>query len=78
MWRAWCRQLSAEGWKGTRQRLAKFTAPLTNSFIGYHYATFKQQLFDSPKAQAEAEVQPHGVADDLYGKPVMLIYRGGG
>src|SRR5262245_33244193 len=53
--------------------LAKLATPLANSFIGYDYASFKQQLFDIAKAEAEAKVQPHRVADDLDRKPVYLM-----
>src|SRR5262245_30398799 len=58
--------------------LTKLAAPLANGLIGHDHSTLKQELFDITKAQAEAEVQPHGVADDLGRKAVILIFRGGG
>jgi hypothetical protein len=57
--------------------LAKFAAPFADGLIGYNYATFQQQLFDIPEAQAEAKVQPYGVADDLDGKSVILLFGSG-
>jgi len=32
-------------------------------FIGHDHAAFKQQLFDIAKAQTEAKVEPHRLAD---------------
>ena len=51
----------------------KFATPLPSGFIRYGYTTFQQQLFDIPKAQAAAEVQPYRMADDLHRKAVMLM-----
>jgi hypothetical protein len=58
--------------------LAKLAAPLVNGLIGHDHSTLKQELSDITKAQAESEVQPHGVADNLGRKAVILICRGGG
>lgn len=44
--------------------------------MGHDYATFKQQLFDIPKAPAEAEAESHDVANDLNGKAVILYMLG--
>ena len=57
--------------------LAKFAAPFADSLIGHHHAAFQQQLFDIAETQAESEVQPHGVADDLCREAVVLIVVGG-
>jgi predicted GNAT family acetyltransferase len=46
--------------------------------MGNDDSAFKQELFDITKTQTESEVQPHGVADDLHRKAVILIFRGGG
>src|SRR2546428_6116735 len=59
-------------------RLAKFAAPFADSLIGHHHAAFQPQLFDIAKAQAEAKVQPHGVANDLGREAVILIPVGWG
>ena len=56
--------------------LAKLAAPLADGFVGHDDPTFKQQLFHIAKAQAEPKVQPHGVADDLDRKAVILIAVG--
>ena len=53
--------------------LAKFAAPLANGLIGHDHTTFEQQFFDIAEAQAEAEVQPHGVADNFSRKAMVLI-----
>ena len=45
---------------------------LPDSFVRHDHSAFKQQLFDIPKAQAEPEVEPDGVADDLDRKAVIL------
>jgi hypothetical protein len=56
--------------------LAKLPTPFPNRLIRYDYPTFAQQLFDITKAQAEAKIQPHCVADDLYGKAMVLVACG--
>jgi len=53
------------------------SAPFANSLIDHYHAPFHQPLFDIAEAQAEAEVQPHGVADDLDRKAVVLVVVGG-
>ena len=53
--------------------LAKFATPFPNRFIRDDDATGKQQLFDIPVAEAEAEVQPDAMADDLGRETVVLI-----
>jgi len=55
--------------------LAKFTTPFPNRFISYGHTTFEQELFDISEAEAEAKVQPHGVADDLGRKTVVFTAR---
>ena len=53
--------------------LAKFPAPLPDGFIRDDDPPGEQEFFHIPVAQAEAEVQPDRVADDLDGKAVVLI-----
>jgi hypothetical protein len=45
--------------------LADLAAPRAYGFIGQADATFGHHLFDIPIAEAEAEVEPHTVANDL-------------
>src|SRR5262245_23200748 len=56
--------------------LAKLTAPLANRVVGDDDSAFQEYLVDVAKAQAEPEVQPHGVADDLDRKAMILIFCG--
>jgi hypothetical protein len=58
--------------------LAKLPTPLTDRFIRHDDATGKQQLFDIPVAEAEAEVQPDAMADDLGREMVALLVEGSG
>jgi hypothetical protein len=53
-----------------------FATPLTNRFSGHRHSTFWQELYYIPEAEAEAKVQPHGMADDLGGK--TMIFRASG
>ncbi len=57
--------------------LAKLAAPLADRLIGHDDSAFKQELFDIAKTQAEPEVQPYGMADDLCREAVVLIVVGG-
>jgi hypothetical protein len=60
-------------------RLPKLPAPLADGFVGYQHATDKEELFDVPIAEAETVVQPHTMANDLSGKPMVFgALRGGG
>src|SRR5262245_16325790 len=61
-----------------RIRLTKLATPPTKRCIGHGHATFQQEFFSIPEAKAEAKVHPHGVADDLGGKTVVLIARAWG
>jgi len=53
--------------------LAELAAPLPNSLIGYNHATDKQEFLHIAVAEAETEIEPHRVADDLGRKAVVLI-----
>src|SRR5215813_12142253 len=69
--------LSARGFEVTRVRVGfhmlRPATPFTDGFIRHDHAAFHQQLFPIAEAQAEPKVQPHGVADDVAGNPVILI-----
>jgi hypothetical protein len=56
--------------------LAKLATPLADGFVGHPDATFTEELFHIPEAQTEPKVQPHGVANNLYRKAVILIFDG--
>jgi hypothetical protein len=53
--------------------LAEFATPFPNRFVRDDDATGEQQLFDVPVAEAEAEVQPDAMVDDLHREAVVLI-----
>ncbi len=55
--------------------LAELQAPFSDRLIGNDNATHSHNLFDIAKAQSEAEVEPHCVADDLSGETVAAIER---
>ena len=54
-------------------QLAKLAAPLPNRFIGHAHAAFEQYFLHIAEAEAEAEVQPHRMANDFAREPVILI-----
>ena len=56
--------------------LAKLAAPLPDRFIGHEDPAGEQQLFHIPVAQAEAEVEPDAMADDLGRKPMVCVRVG--
>jgi hypothetical protein len=56
--------------------VTELAAPLPDGFIGHENPTGEQEFFDIPVAEAEAEIQPHRVADDVRWKPVVLVGRG--
>src|ERR1700752_956763 len=51
--------------------LPKLAAPRADRLVGHDNSAFKQPLFDIAKTQAEPEVPPHSVADDLHRKEVV-------
>jgi hypothetical protein len=57
--------------------LSKFLAPLSDGFVGDDHPPGQEQLFHIPIAQAEPEVQPHSMADNLGWEAVMLVSIGG-
>jgi hypothetical protein len=56
--------------------LAELAAPLPDSFVGHSDPTSKQQLFDVPIAEAEAEIQPDAVANDLSREAMVCVWVG--
>jgi len=58
--------------------LTTLAAPLAEGLRRHDHSAFQQQLFHITEAQAEPKIQPHGVADDLCRKPMVLIARGWG
>ena len=53
--------------------LPELPAPFADGFIGHDDPTGEQQLFDVAIAEAEAEIEPHRMADDLGREPVVLV-----
>jgi hypothetical protein len=45
--------------------LTKLAAPLPHRFVGHDDAVGEQELFHVAVAEAEGEIQPDAVADDL-------------
>jgi hypothetical protein len=56
-----------------RVLLTKFATPLADRLIRYDYTTFQQQLFYITEAEAEAKIQPDGVANDFGRKTVVFV-----
>jgi hypothetical protein len=57
------------------ERLAELERPLSHRFVADEDAAGGEHLLDHPQAEREAEVEPHGVADDL-GREAMAGVRG--
>src|ERR1700752_3359704 len=53
--------------------LAELARQLSDSFMADDDATGGQQLLHHAQTEWEAEIQPHGVADDLGGEPIPGI-----
>src|SRR3954452_24868950 len=53
--------------------LAKLARPLAHGFMAHVEAAGGQHLFHHAQAQRKAEVEPHGVADDLARKAVAGV-----
>lgn len=51
----------------------KLQTPLSDTFIRDENAAFSQELFDFTKAETEAMIEPHGVADDFRRETVALV-----
>ena len=57
-------------------RLSERAAPLPDRLGGDEDAAGEQQIFDVPVAEAEAEVEPDAVANDLGRKPLVCVWVG--
>jgi hypothetical protein len=53
--------------------LPELPASIPHGFVGQRDPALRHQLFDVPVAQAEAEVQPHTMANDLGWEPMALV-----
>jgi hypothetical protein len=58
--------------------LAECPAPLADGFVGHHNPTRKEQCFDVTIAQAETEVEPDAMADDLRREAMIFVGIGWG
>jgi hypothetical protein len=56
--------------------LTKLPASSADGFIGHDHSTDEQDFFYITVAEKKADLQPDGVADNLTGKPVMLVKIG--
>ncbi len=52
---------------------AELSTPLPDALVGDNDPPFCQEIFDISEAQAEAVVQPNGMADDLRREPVSAV-----
>jgi hypothetical protein len=68
--------LGASTTKLARILLTELAIPLADRFIGHNDATGEQELFHIAVAEAEAERQPHRMADDLSWESVVLVAVG--
>ena len=57
----------------TRILGTELPTPLSDGFLGNQDPPLCQEIFDITEAQAEAVVEPDGVADDLRGKSVSVV-----
>src|SRR6516162_2945437 len=58
--------------------LAEFARPLPHGFMADNDAAGGQQLLHHAKAEREAEVQPHGMTDDVDREPVPGVASASG
>lgn len=57
-------------------RLPKLAAPLPNRFISHRDVACKQEVFDIATAEAEPEIQPDRMADNLRREATILVRVG--
>src|ERR1700731_752638 len=55
------------------EALAELARPLPHGFVADHDAARGQQLLHHAQPERKAEIQPHGMADDLGWKPMALV-----
>src|SRR4051812_552983 len=60
------------------EALAELARPLAHGLMGHVDAAGGQHLFDHAQAERKAEVEPHGVADDLGWEAVASVGGLGG
>src|SRR5438094_2010521 len=60
------------------EALAELARPLPHGFVADDDAARGQQLLHHAQPERKAEIQPHGVADDLGRKPMALVAGGSG
>ena len=60
--------------QGVSISLAELEAPFPDRLIAESDSTHRQHLYNIAEAQGEAEVQPHGMTDDL-GREAMTMVR---
>ena len=61
----------------TRDRRTELDHPPTERLAGDFDSALERHLLHGSQAETEAEVQPDGMSDDLWRKPVALVVRGG-
>src|ERR1700720_4954822 len=55
------------------EALAELARPLPHGFVADHDAARGQQLLHHAQPEWKAEIQPHGMADNLGWKPMALV-----
>src|SRR5260370_15077950 len=55
------------------EAVAELARPLPHGFVADHDAARGQQLLHHAQPERKAEIQPHGMADDLGWKPMALV-----
>src|SRR5262245_55251278 len=58
--------------------LAELEAPFSDRLIAENDTAHRQHLFNIAEAEREAEVQPHGMTDDLGREAMTMVRRDGG
>jgi hypothetical protein len=54
-------------------RVPERPASMTNGFIGHHHASYTSSFFDVAVAEAEADIPPDAMADDLGWETMILL-----
>lgn len=57
---------------------AELLAPLANRFVGDEHSASHYHLLNVAITEAEAEIEPHTVTDDLYREAVAAVQRNEG
>ena len=55
--------------------LSKLEAPLPHGFIGHDDSTLGNEFFDIAQTERKAEIQPHGVTNNLRWKTEPFVIR---